>query len=399
MPKKTLSERSAPKSGYRPTRRDQGQISIGQPGRPETAPPSIIANSIFALTLKPKPGPLIFFALRGDDIDIDEGERIFDDLWQAYMRFYYLLKGEGTDFNPRTAGIDLPSCLHMAISGFQKLVPKGFDLNIERESETGSYYFILFRYCDGWGRFWKQLEVGHVLQVLAIRNKPLHALFLCFIRLFSKSTGIPLWDDGMMGNCLCMLDDKVLNMDDCSPDEIASVQEDIELYNEGAPAIYARKIRKAKRMTPGEIGKRAYRFKGPIANLIYQGCQLLQAPNRIVDYYYFDEAHEDSCYLELDCQANITWQTNDNLFYECDEYLNALAQEGVQEPVISLKIDGHLATFDMEELLAKCAWPAQLANYMSRAFEITTKFKKDERINGKPPKKSPRPATHCSIRC
>lgn len=398
MPKKAISKRPSLKPGAHISRRDPGQSIIRQSGECSSPPATVIGNSIFALTLQPKPGPLIFFARRGDDIELDEGERIFEDLWPAYMNFHYLVTGERTNMNPRKSGIDLPSCLHMALSGFKKLVPKGFEFNIDREHVGGNYYFTLYRDCEGWGDFWKQMEVGHALLVLAVKNKPLHDLFLSFLRLFSQSVGIDLWNEGSMGNSLEGLDERILNMDD-TPVDIPTIQEDIDLYRQGLPSVYARKIKSAERMSALEIKRRAQRFKSPIANLIFQGCELLLSPNRLGNFSYYDIEVEDAYFLELDCQANIIWQDHDSLWYEHSLELECFANEGIQWPVFNVRIDKKLKKFDPDEMKRKASWPGELAGYMSRAFEITTKFKKNERINGKSSKKSSRPATYSRVRC
>lgn len=403
MPKDTKYQRTAPKRRTRVKRRVARRKSLRQSGSASPAPAAFIADSIYSLKLKPKSGPEVFFSLNGKDLDIDDAETIFNDLWKAYMRLHYLVKGEKTDFNPLAAGLSMPTVLHLLITNIKTLIPAAFNFNIDRR-DNGDYHFTIFKYCEGWGRWFHALNVGHAILVLAKKNKPLHDLFLSFLREFSQSIGIPLWDQGLMGNTLESMDDRILNLaEEFEPEELKMYQEDIDFYQSGVGAAYARRIRSAKRMKASQIRQQAMRYRSavanPIANLIVQGCEILLSPYRLYDYYYMDECEQDGCYVELDCQVNIIWSRDDNLFYEHEGNLDAYANEGIQEPAMSIVISKDLKKFDPEEIKKKLAWPGELDKFFYRAYEITEKFKKDEPIDGNVDQKSRRPAAHCSLLC
>lgn len=401
MPKKTRSKRTAPAAGLGAKGGAARSSTIRQRGSSEEKDPAVIADSLFALTLKPKTGPEMMFGAEGHEFDPEAAGRMCNDLWDAYRRLAYLQTGEKTSFNPLRSGLSIATSLHMAINGFRQLIPEKYDINIDHEGyrPNEKYHFTVYRYCEGWGRFYHTLPVGHALQVLAAKNPSLHDLFLSFIRVFSKSIGVPLWDDGMLGNTLESLDERIINMEgDSTPEELQGIRDDIHLYHEGLAAAYARKIRSTKILDPLDIKKRARRFKGPIASLIVKGADLLLHPYRLWDYDYMDQYFDGGCYLELSNQANILWQAEDNLFYEHEEYIDAIANEGIQEPVAFFIVDRNTKKFDLEELDHKVKWPGQLSEYFAVSYDIIQKFNENERINGKAPHKSPRPSAHCRVR-
>ncbi|MES1249922.1 MAG: hypothetical protein ABUL46_04515, partial [Chitinophaga rupis] len=360
------------------------------------------ADSFYSLKLTPKTGPQVMFGAEGHEYNLASAERMCNDLWDAFMRLKYLRTGKNSSFNPLQAGLSIAASLDMAIQGFRSVVPKEYDFNIDHEKHgpTEDYHFIVYRHCQGWEPFKHILPIGDVLRGLAVKNRPLHDLFLSFIRLFSQSIGIPLWDQVISGMGVDHLDERLINMEsNSSPDEMQDIRDDIELYNKGMAASYGRKIRSAKRMKPVELMRRARRFKGPIAGIIYQGSELLMSSCRLWDYYYLDEYFDDARYLELDAQVTILWREYDNLYFELEEYVEAVANEGIQEPIAYFHVDRHLKSFDLEELEAKIKWPAQLAKFIESAYQVIKKFNHNERVNGKAPHQSPRPSAHCRIRC
>jgi len=352
----------------------------------------------------------MLFGTEGHEFSQEKAEQMCNDLWDAYRRMAFLLTGEKTSFNPLKAGLSLPTCLHMAIDGFRRLIPKKYDFNIDhsKHEPNETYHFTIYRYCPGWGsqraagvgQWLHILPIGNVLQVLAVKNRPLHDLFLCFIRLFSQSTGIPLWDGAMTGFCVEHLDERLINLEgDASPEEVQGIRNDIELYNRGIAAEYGKRILSAKRMEATELRNRARRFKSRIANIIFEGAELLLSRHRLYDFYYMEEYFEDSCYLELDSQAVIIWQEEDNLHFELNEYVEAMANEGIQEPVAYFIIDKYLKQINMDDLEARTKWPGQLSAFLDRSYQEILKFNENERINGKAAHKSPRPSGHCRVRC
>jgi hypothetical protein len=399
MPKKTGHKgiTSGPRKSLKG--RAQGQQAIGAPQRPASAPAAVIADSFYSLKLPPRTGAHVFLAKEGSNVKMDQVERLTGNLWETFMQLHFLVKGERTKFNPLKAGLSVSTSLSMAINGISGLLPKSFGFNVDDKDETFS--LTIYSSCDNWGAFWHILKVGHVLQVLAAKNKRLHNLFLSFLRQFSERIGISLWDEGMMGDSMESLDERLLNMpeEDYSPTDIESVKDDIRFYQEGPGREYARKIRYAKPMTPRNILKVARRFKGPIAGIICQGCLLLDKASKIWEFIYDAEEYEDSYYLSLNDQVNIVWRDNDNLFYEHEGTLEALSNEGVQSPFVSQKIAGNVKKFSFDGLIERKEWLQDLSKFFISSYQVIQKFEKDEPINGHAAKKSPRPSAHCSVRC
>jgi hypothetical protein len=250
------------------------------------------------------------------------------------------------------------------------MVPREFEFNIEQDEKTGDYFFMLYRICE-WYLCWHFIEVGPTLIKLKKENRSLHDLFLSFLRLLNRHAA-DLWDIGLMGNSLDAMDDRVAQGEfEWTPEESEKYKNCIAEY-EGLPTQYLASIRKAKVYKAVDIQKRANRFKAgnPIANLISQGAELLLEDYEIQQYRYWPGGEEDSPYLDLESQINIIWKADDPLFDEHCEYIDALANEGIYEPVLSFRVDAGTRKVDFAELNKKSHWPHKLSGFFDRAQEL-----------------------------
>lgn len=369
MPAKTKHKRAASQTGRRIKKRATRQ-SAARRGRTESSPTAaVIADSIYTVRFKERSGPEVFCLL--EDVDIRDFEKMYHDLWKAWANLKYRLTGDRINFNAGSAGISIPVCLNYVLTEFRQMIPVEFKYNIEKDEKTGDYYFMIYRYCE-WYRCWHYIEVGQALVKLKKENRPLHDLFLSFLRLFNRHAA-DLWDIGLMGSSLDNLDDRVCQFEDEGEDDtVEKYNECISEYRNGSPSKYLPLIRNARAYKALDLKKRANRFKAgtPIANLIYQGADLFLERIEIQDYLYLPGDEEDSFYLELESQVNIIWKEDDPLFNEHCEHMDALANEGTQEPVLSFRIDASTRKVDFADLNKKSHWP----NKLSKFFEIATEL-------------------------
>lgn len=373
MPAKTKHKRSASKTGRRIKKRAAGQPSACR-GRKEGSPAvTIIADSIYTIRFKERSGPEVFCMI--ENIDIQDFEKMYHDLWKAWANLKYRLTGDRLTFNAGSTGISIPVCLNYVLTQFRQMVPREFEYNIEKDEVTGDYYFMIYRFCE-WGRYWHNIEIGPTLIKLKKENRSLHDLFLSFLRLFNRHAA-DLWDIGLMGCSLENLDERLCQFVDEGEDEVVEAYTVcIAEYNDGLPAIYLPLIRNAKAYKALDLKKRAKRFKAghPIANLIYQGADLFLEGNEIQNYRYLPGDEEDTFYLDLEGQINIIWKTGDPLYDEHCEYMDALANEGTQEPVISMHIDAGTRKVDFAELNKKSHWPYKLSQFFERATKLINSY-------------------------
>jgi len=295
-----------------------------------------------------------------------------EEIWAIYVNMMAKIRNEKLTLNPTAEGLLPSTVLTMALRGLRSLIPRDFDFNIEHTN--GVFYIIAYKVCN-WPRMWHCLEVGPALLKLAKKNKPLHDLYLSFLRTFSEKAGVGLWDFGELGYAAESLDDWLAEDDEAGKAEaIACLKE----YRMGYIHQYLKRIRRSKVMKPEDLSRRARRFKAgnPIANLIYQGAEILKGGYSIHQFIYSHEGDSEDLFLELDLQLNIAWDLNDSITGHCETLLDSMAQEGVQEPVAALNIYSDTQLFDFDGLRKKSEWPDDLSNFFTRAWELTESFKK-----------------------
>lgn len=377
MPEKTKTKRPAQVARRSVVKsRIARHKTLRQSRRPASPSIAIFGDSIHRVSFKEKIGPEVFFKLSGENMEIENFEKIFNDLWKAYTNLNYLLTGEKIQFDLYATGLNKGTILFHVVTSFKKLIPQGFLVNVDEEN--GKYFFIIYSDC-GWQPSWHALEVGPALIKLKKQNKKLHDLFISFLRALRDYTGLDLWDEGMMGSTLEYMDEHLLNMKgEHDEGDLAEYKAGIELYADGLPAAYAKLIRRAKKIKPEMIRRHAQRFKArhPIAKLISEGTEILIADCNIYRFCYRGtmEDNEMDYFLSFDSQANIIWNIEDEFSREHEEALDSQANEGIQTPCFSFKIDASLRKIDFHELFEKCKWPEKFSQYFSRAFNLMKKF-------------------------
>jgi hypothetical protein len=308
---------------------------------------------------------------------MDDARRFYEDVYKAFKRLHYLVKGENLSFDPLAKGLSYATAVDWLFRSIKALLPRELDFNVDKGDD--GYHLTIFKECD-WPQEWLVFEVGPTVQKLRSTNPSLYRLFLSFIHSFGAGCCIEIWCAGMMGNSLEMLDDNIMQMEgDSSPEEIAEMKAEIESYRSGEPAAVARAIKSSRKMTAAELQRAAKRFKTaqPICNLIYQGAELLKAGCSLYSFLYHPIDYEDQgCYLHLLDQAAILWKVGDHLFHEHESCLEAEANEGIMYPTIWCHVDSRTKKIDLEGMVAKRSWPTELRNFFIRAQELIEKFNK-----------------------
>lgn len=398
MPAKTNNRTTAQRTRERLKRRSPKQKPARQRGQGSPAAADFVADSIFELKLDSKKGAEVFFTHNGEEeITHKDAEQMYKELYASYERIYTAVKGEETR-DVHQLGIDMPVAFHHMLNNLKMgLLPSGYRFNVEFDEHCGAaqkYFFVIYHECE-WPLQWHEFEVGPALLHLAKCNKPLHDLFLSFLKCF-RACGIDLWHEGFMGATLDYMGDVVEEYLGSDEEVAASMNAAIENYSKGDASRYAKLIVNAKTVKPGEMRRRAklYKKDQEIANLIHHGSVIIEDGNNLRKYRYEPVKEEEGwdTYLDLDSQCNIIWDWEDALSNEHRETLDSHANNGVvQEPVWHRAIIANSKDFDFITFAKEVRWPRQLSNFFETANDLLHKYskkiKKYERANRKPGKR------------
>ena len=387
MPKENIRRKSAQKLRVNNARRKEGSPVIRRRGSHRAAEPAVIADSIHTLRLKPIPGPVVFFNGEKKDLAHDDVDAIGAAIFEAYRRLRWIYHKEKVTVSLLAS--DIPLGIQVYLKAIREMLPKGCDVNIQEDG--GRFSLVIYAVGDieyGWHCF----EAGPTIQILEKKNPRLLQCFLHFLSAL-RGAGIGIWEDDIFGGYLFEFDDIEIDLEQEaeSTGDYEEYEEFVKTkhqYKEGAPAKYAQIIRalgekKRTKIPVKKIQQWANRFRNcdEVANVIYQGCELLIEGNDLFEYKYNYMDIEDY-YLELDLQFCIPWKYNDTVTDRYEEYINNIANEGIQDPVASLQPTRKTPMEEIQQLKTLAAWPGQLGKFMWRANELLIKFKaKHERKN------------------
>ena len=383
MPQKT-TDRNITRTARKGAQRRGAKQNVVRQRRPGAArADGVIGDSIFNIKFAPKKGSEVYFTLKGEEAtEHKPAEEMYRDLYESYERIYMLIKGEETR-NVFELGVSLPGALDYMLSQLKMhLLPSGYSFNVEHDEygkTPGKYYFVIYHPCK-WPFHWHLLEVGKALQKLAKTNRPLHDLFLSFLKAL-RGCGIDLWDEGYMGNSVEYLEEQECSyMQEGDEDSIQELQKIRKLYEKGDAAKYKKRIVNAKTIEPGEMQRRCklYKRDTEIANIIHQGCELIKTGCRLTHYRYVPEPpgeDEWDFFVDLDSQCNIIWDGSDYLFEVHTHFLDNDAANGyVQEAVWSMAVRPDTKEIDFLKIREEVRWPGQLAQYLGRAGDLMDKY-------------------------
>ncbi len=363
--------------------------------RTRKAPPTVIANSIFALTLADRPGVEVMkIELSGDTMprssrfssDADDYTRMYSDLLKVYLPVCGSVTGSPTKLDPLASGLNLGVSLTYVIKGFtNNILPKDFNFNIDRHhsntvKNAGEYYFTIYRYCP-FDTMWLSFEVKYMLLTLKTENRGLHDIFLDVISQLMRKCDIGGWWNGGMSYAeygfdehVAMYQDEAEGSDDkemeISYQEVLKVQ---QYYKSGAPAKYEQLFKKRKKTTPQKLlaALSRSRSKHPIKEWMISCCNFIMKPGCVSDFIYpemQDQAEYYDMGLDYDQQAAVIWDHDDEFTKYHLEGLDAIAQEGVREPVINYRITPETTLAKLNEIEGMVSWPAEL-NDLWQSYE------------------------------
>ncbi len=391
MPNRTETRTAARKTrtSYPVGSHKQGegrQVSKGT----ATKDPRIIANSIFALTLAPKPGIEVMTKIGGNkrrvylNDDNEDYYQMYHDLLATFKNALKLVKNEVTKFDPLAEGLEIGFSISYVLSAFKNnILPADCDVNIEKDDE--GYHFVIYTDCS-FSDYWHAFEICGVVKFLARYNPQLHKLFLELMRALMMNCDIQAWWSGGLGYADYMLEERVENWEhEAWDDEVESynelqlVKECIEEYKSGLVMKYEVSLKQSKHRKPqyfisklDRIRSRSNRLNN-IIGWMRQAAVFLNERGCMSDFVY-PQMEEDLEGVKFDQQAAIVWDMDDHYCKEQMECLDSKAQTcGVLPPLLNLPISKYSKAIDLADFKTRMDWPKKL-NDLHQAYDLMINY-------------------------
>jgi hypothetical protein len=326
-------------------------------GEPTPSAPSVIANSIFALTLP---------ALKGHQIEErngTSGSSILEGLRSVYKR---LTPGKPP---APSFGLSVVSEAKILVGRIIEALPKSLKIDkeaVDFKSDEKGFFLQLFHQCD-FPEFMPSFEIGSLMMRLKKGNLPLYRLFAQFLHTFFKTCHIPTWYNGIYANCLDRLTE-LTDREEMEPEFVERIKALEEEYEHGAPHQAMRDILSTKMLSAQELLRKANRFHPNIAviKVIKRGCDLIAEGLGMFDFSSDEYSTQNfsDYYLCFEHQVLVLWKYGGIISEEFDEWINDEAQNGVAPPVAQLKIRAsNRSPLDQNSFVKLCGWPQRLADF------------------------------------
>ncbi len=354
--------------------------------------PRIIANSLFALTLKPIPGvafdlkkPLSKNRFHSED----DYEQMYHDLLKC-VQHALKLQGVETKADPYAAGIDLSASLVFVTSLFEHEILPGklhgeyqWLYNIDKDDH--GYYFTIYKYCE-MQQYWHAFEIKHVVKYLYTRNKPVHDIFIRFLKTFMAYTDIKAWYNGALGYADYWFDEEIEfwwdNHDKTDKDDISAYKEALKtraVYATGEAKRYQLLLEKTTAENPAKLIDELLKFskKNKLVNWMIEACAFMQKRHAYINGFIYeeDDAQEG---LKFDQQVGIIWDWDDEYTHAQSEAMDSDANSvGICSPCFFYHITPHTERFDKQELHEAIKIPLQIDKLFDHYYDAVNPLNKD----------------------
>ena len=371
MPAKINTKKTTQRSRKGSSKRDNQPAAGRKAGcRKKADAPRIIANSIFALTLKEKAAIQVtnFLSEKGRASADDDYEKMYADILLVVQRAVFLATGQVSTFNPYKNGFDLSESFDFVLRVFKEnVLPKGWDYNIEKDWRHGDYQLVIYESCY-FDATWHVFPICHVVKKLMKKNQALHDMFVSFICNFYHHTGMFTWWNGGLG----YIDDEsmrdhLLNRDFDDEEEQFKAEAELEAcifsYNKGEAKAYESLLKSLSVVSVDQLREDLARFskRNPLVRWMYSALDVMDQKYSLNDYVY-PELHEEGNTegLMFDMQLGIHWDINDCMCKEQEEYLDSEAQGcGIIDPIYHFRFKKDTEVFSKEEILKALDYPKQ----------------------------------------
>jgi hypothetical protein len=398
MPQTIKHKRSAHKirrradTGVNKTRPRRKRVS-----RPAKSNSGIVANSLFALTVKPIPGIAWAGKIKRTASsrfnDVDDYEQMYRDLL-ASVQNACRLKGVVTTTDPYAGGMDLSSSLLFVINLFEHEILPGkphgeyqWNYNIDKD-DTG-YFFTMYRYCE-MQQFWHAFEIKHIVKHLRRKNKKLHILFIRVLKTFMVHTDISAWYNGALGYADYWFDEEIEfwwdNHDQEDEDDRDAYDEALitkDLYEKGEAKRYQRLLEKSPANPPEKLIVELSKFskKNLLVKWMIEACIFIQQKHCWMNGFMYEE-DENQEGLKFDQQVGVIWDWDDEYTHAQSEAMDSDANNiGVLSPCFYYHITPTTQRFDVNELMAALEIPSQVTTLFDHYYDAVNPIRNAKRKN------------------
>jgi hypothetical protein len=356
--------------------------------RPQKGYTKIIGNSIFALTLKKKPGLEVVSKVESRKFrveDEDDFYKMYADLLACYHKAMVIV-GEPTKYDPYSIGLEIGIALSSIIQSFKdNVAPKDASVNIDHNDEDG-YHFTVYQYAP-FDCYWHAFEIKPIINKIK-RNQKLHDLFIVYIKAFMNYTGIDGWWNGGMGYADYMLEEKIDNWENELGEEFEDEKDlkkamaDLQCYKKGVAKQYEKSITNAAHCSPEKLIEKIEPYKrSGLGKLMLAGCEFMKYQGTLTDFIYYELENEgDVQGLRFDQQASVIWDWDDYYTDMQEECLDSEANGcGIIEPILNYQFTKRLSKFSKEEFQHRLKWPEELSKIFTMHNEYVNSIKRKKR--------------------
>lgn len=412
MPK-VKHRRAARKSRAHTSSRRKKQKRDGRtsgPGIP-ASDTRVIANSAFALTIKPKTWAELHDQVSEDERDPQE-VHLYKDLIQAYNHGAQLVGADKLviDKSKYRSAAAVAELLEL----FKKnICPDGFDVNIDghynKKARREGFHFSMYRPCNWPSTYWHFFEIKHLVNDLKLKNKRLHDFFIVFLRSFIGYCGLPVWFDYPFVEAefeLAAYKESLDEMLKAGPEKLKKVydetgiteettkrrQEEISKtaleYSTGQAREYAKLIEKTKPRHPDSLLRSLKSFPGQskLVQFMKAACQVMKMPASVGDFCYeFEDRSRDMSLLfnsnaheglNYSNQVTVIWDWSDHISGTYSNMIVSIAENnGANPPVLVGRIlPLGCGGLTMEKLEMNRVFPKKLSALQGMFQTITERY-------------------------
>lgn len=343
--------------------------------------PRIIADSLFALTLAPKPGLEVITNLKSYEFDRNfrqmDVKRMYNDLLAIVHNAIKVQTGQVTKFDPLASGLSIGASTTYILKAFEtNVLPTGFDYNIDCNDE--GYYFSVYKFCD-FNTYWHHFEVKPMLIKLNRYNPRLIPIFNSIIHCLIYKAGFGTWWNGGMGYAEFAIEDVIAHWDDQydgeeDPESALQVaMDECASYELGEAKQYELMIKKLKYRKPESILRslNAFSQRSPMVKLFKSICNFLIETGSITDFIYYECDLEG---LSFDQQVTVIWDLKDIYSKIQMESIDAEANGcGIYDPVLTYPVNKNYKKMDFELLNQQLGWPMKISKLFQEYEPIASK--------------------------
>lgn len=359
--------------------------------------PSIIANSIFALTLKKKTGLEVEVKVGGTYSrrwsEPEDYEKMYHDLLQAVQKAVKGKTGYVSKTDPYAGGMTLSQSLYYVIELFKnEILPSDFSFNIDR-LYGGEYCFTVYKEVP-FNEWLHAFEVRHILE--SLKNDPyLLNLYKSVIAMLVSHAGINAWWDGGFYYSDSIFEDHILNMkdetdwdDEEEVERYESALNTLNSYKKGEAFIAGKSFKKIKHQGPEVLRASIKKSKSrnPIKKWLISACDFLMKPGSVIDFIFeeMEYFNEYGSYLKFDQFFAVIWDMDDEVSQMEMECIDCDANEGIIPPMLNYQIGPSNSTYDFSDCIERIRWPILISDLWDAHDKISSRIKsKRIKQNGK----------------